>query len=154
MLFRSTAFSTKGLNFELYNRSNEGIRINWDEVSISENAVAKRVVHKETGMTKINDLQPPTTIPPKSLLKDFLVPSENVRFVPVSGRMTTVIKDSYPNYDYGNKATGARIMQYKGRKFVLYFPYYIKNTFYSKTYEFTIVDIQKVKEGAYSKKKG
>jgi hypothetical protein len=145
-------FTTKGLSFELFNRSNEGIKINWDEVSISENGVAKRVIHKETGMTKINDLQPPTTIPPQSSLKDFLVPSDNVKFYSSSGRTTMFVRDAYPIYDKGSKSTGKKIMQFKGSRFILYLPLYIRNNFSSKTYEFTIVDIERKKTGAFAPK--
>ncbi len=146
-------FTTKGLGFELYNRSKEGIRINWDELSISENGVAKRVVHKETGMTKINDLQPPTTVPPQSALKDIVVPTENIRFTTSSGRTSMIISDSYPIYDYGSKSKANQIMELKGKKIIFYFPYYIRNSFYSKTFEFTIFDIEKSKTGAYAKNK-
>jgi hypothetical protein len=146
-------FTAKGLNFTLFNKSNDGIKINWDEVSISENGVAKRVVHKETGMTRINDLQPPTTIPPKSSLNDFVVPTDNIMFVPVYGRQTMVVTDSYPIYDYGNKAKSERIMKSKGKRITLYLPFYIRNTFCSKTYAFTIVDVEKKKMGSGSKVK-
>jgi hypothetical protein len=103
-------------------------------------------------MTKINDLQPPTTVPPKSTLKDIIVPTENIRFVTSSGRTSMIISDTYPVYDYGNKSKGNQIMQLKGKRIVLYFPYYIRNNFYSKTFEFTITDIEKHKAGAYAKK--
>lgn len=138
-------FTTKGLGFELYNQSQEGIRINWDELSISENGVAKRVVHKETGMTRINDLQPPTTVPPQSTLKDIVVPTERIRFSSSGGRPTMMILDTYPVYDFGSKTKAKQIMQAKRKKIVFYFPYYIWNNYYSKTFEFTIKDIQKVK---------
>src|SRR5688572_16699501 len=59
-------FQPTALEFTLNNKMTDGIKINWDEVSLSLGGKAKRIIHKETGMTKTTDLQPPTTIPPNS----------------------------------------------------------------------------------------
>ena len=140
-LSASFKFSVKGLSLELYNKIDEGIRINWDELSVSENGNAKRIVHKETGMTKVNDLQPPTTIPPKTKLEDFIVASDNIRFANIYGKTTMIVKDVYPDYDYGNKKTRERILKLKGQRVTLFFPFYIKNIYYSKVFDFYIQDI-------------
>jgi hypothetical protein len=42
-------FTEKWINFKMYNKIEDGIRVNWDELSMSINGKAARVVHKETG---------------------------------------------------------------------------------------------------------
>ncbi len=68
------------VGFEIYNKSEEGLRIDWDEVSISLSGKAVRVVHKETGVIHTTEVQPPTTIPPKSKFEDVLIPTDDVRW--------------------------------------------------------------------------
>ncbi len=140
----SVAFSidNKGLNFDLYNKlPDDGIRINWDEVSLSYNGQAKRIIHKETGITKLTDLQPPTTIPPRTNLSDFIVSTEDVFFTNNQGKRLMTIKEIYPTYDYGSKKKRAYILKLKGYRISLFFPYYIRNVYHSKTFEFIISDI-------------
>lgn len=134
-------FNPKYIEFEMYNKIEDGIRINWDELSISVNGQAKRVVHYETGTDKITETQPPTTIPPKSKLTDALVATDKLNYSYVSGRRTLSIPDTYPKTDYGNKKIRASIMSLKGQKIIIYFPYYLKNVYHSKTFEFLITDI-------------
>ncbi|HWC53505.1 MAG TPA: hypothetical protein VG676_07990, partial [Chitinophagaceae bacterium] len=49
----------KDILVNIRNKSETGIKINWDELSFSINAKTYRIVHKETGVIKINEVQPP-----------------------------------------------------------------------------------------------
>jgi hypothetical protein len=53
----------------------------------------------------------------------------------------TTIEEMYPKTDNGNKKVRSRIMSMKGEKIVVYLPYYLRNAYYSKTFEFLIEDI-------------
>lgn len=135
-------FTEKWINFKMYNKIEDGIRVNWDELSMSINGKAARVVHKETGAYKITEVQPPTTVPPKTFLDDAIVPTENVKFTTaMGGRSIVSINPIYPTQDYGNKKTKEKIMGRKGERITVFFPYYIKNVYYSKVFEFIIEDI-------------
>ncbi len=134
-------FKTKYIEFEMYNKLEDGIRVNWDEISISENGEAKRVVHFQTGTDKITETQPPITIPPKSKLIDAFIATNKVFYTRVGNTRVAAIGDTYPKNDYGNKKVKAKIMALKGQKIVVFFPYYLRNVYYSKTFEFLISDI-------------
>lgn len=108
---------------------------------MSYNGQAKRIVHKETGLTKLTDLQPPTTIPPKTNLRDIVVSTDDVFFTNNQGRIIMNVKEIYPTYDYGSKKKRDYILKLKGYRISLFFPYYIKNVYHSKTFEFIISDI-------------
>lgn len=131
---------SKKINFTLYNKSEDGLKINWDEVSISLNGKAYRILHKETGTLKINDVQPPTTIPPKAVLEDFLVPSNSVRTVS-SYYSFTVIYDIFPKYDKGSKKLRNEIMNFKGQRITIFFPFFIKGIYVSHYYDLMISDV-------------
>ena len=134
-------FIEKGITFKLYNKTEDGIKINWDELSMSVNGKAQRVLHKETGSYKITDVQPPTTIPPKTVLEDGIIPSDIVSYSNIGGRTIINLNALYPKYDYGDKRKRAEIMNMKGQKIVIFLPYYIRNIYHSKIFEFLITDI-------------
>ena len=132
----------KWISFTLLNKSNEGIKISWDEVSFSINGQAYRAVHKVTGVNSINMVQPPTTIPPKSSLQDYLVPASNVKFQ--SGQ--TVIVNMFPTYDYGNKKTKATALALKGTRVTVFLPYYMAGKYVSAYYDIMINNVNQLKE--------
>jgi hypothetical protein len=131
----------KYIEFNLLNRFNDGIKISWDEVSISINGKAKRIVHKETGVYKITDVQPPTTIPPKSSLKDMLIPSSNVKFASSGGLPFTVVKNILPIQGTGKKAWDEVKRKYKGTRITVFLPVYIAGKYQSYYYDFMIDDV-------------
>lgn len=140
----SFSFKPKYIEFELYNKLEEGIRINWDEVSIAINGKAKRVIHYETGSTSYLQVQPPTTIPPKSKLVDGFILSENVSTLgttSLTGKAKTILYDIYPIKVEGFKNAQEKVLGRKGEKTTVFFPMYIRNEFSAKTFEFIIQDI-------------
>lgn len=144
----SFSFNPKYIEFEVYNKLEDGIRINWDEVSVSFNGKARRIVHYSTGMTKINDVQPPTTIPPKSKLVDGLLPVDNINLSSIYGKPFLSMPDQFPITDNGKKKAIKYITGMKGQKVIVYLPFYLKGVYQSKTFEFLIVDVQAFKTKA------
>jgi hypothetical protein len=108
---------------------------------MSINGKAQRIVHKETGTVRVTDVQPPTTIPPKTYLEDGLLPTDKIRYINNQGKRILIVSDLYPKYDYGSKKTRALIMGMKGERITIFFPYYIKNVYHSKIFDFLIEDI-------------
>lgn len=140
----SFSFKPKYIEFELYNKLEEGIRINWDELSVAINGKAKRVIHYETGTSSYLQVQPPTTIPPKSKLVDGLILSESVNTVAASSlysKAKTVIYDIYPVKVEGFKNAQEKVLNRKGERTSVFFPMYVRNQFSAKTFEFIISDI-------------
>lgn len=140
----SIAFDIKPdwIEFTLYNKLNDGIKISWDEVSISYNGKAQRVVHKETSMTGINDVQPPTTIPPRTKLVDALVMTDKVAYsTPYFGNSRVpYIKNTFPQFYY-NKRDRAKALEQKGLKMTLFMPYYVAGKYVSMYYDLYLRDV-------------
>lgn len=125
------------------NKLNEGIKINWDEVSFSINGNTHRIVHKETGTMKIYDAQFTTSIPPHSYLKDGMIPVDKLVYTGAakSGLALPEVKPSFPDYDYGNKKTAKQIQKLNGAVISIYLPMYIGNKFVNGSYELKVVSI-------------
>jgi hypothetical protein len=125
--------------FTVFNKMDEGIRINWDEVSFSINGKAQRAVHKATGIMHVNEVQPPTTIPPKSTLEDELIPAENIGYSSSNG---FIRYNLLPTDASGKKKIDAAILKYKGTKITIYLPFYIAGKYESYYYDIIIDDVR------------
>lgn len=138
----SVAFSIvqQGVGIDIYNKSQEAIRLNWDEISLSIAGTTYRVVHNQTGVTKINDVQPPTTIPPASHLQDVLMPADNVHII--STKYTVSAENStFPGYNYGSKIITKQALALKGARVVISLPFYMRNVYVSRYYNIDITDV-------------
>jgi hypothetical protein len=131
------------LKLRLDNKLNQGIRINWDEVSISLNGQSFRVAHKETGVFKTSDVQPVTSIPPKSFLTDGLIPTDKISYNRLisTGTSTVILAKMFPSADNGKKNIRAKALALKGSTVIVYMPLYINNQFVSKCFSITIHDV-------------
>jgi len=69
------------LGFELENKTEKSIRINWDEISmVSPDGRTLRIMHSGVRFIEKDKPQAPTVVPPKAKLKDVLIPTENVYY--------------------------------------------------------------------------
>jgi hypothetical protein len=129
------------------NKTDEGIKINWDDVSLSLFGNANRIVHKETSYMGHTLTQPSTTIPPHTKLKDILIRSKDVKYYTASGDGFLVIQTIFPVYNYGEKWMAAWIDSLRGSQINIFLPYYLGETRVSKYYILSIKNIH-----AYKKK--
>lgn len=111
--------------FDIQNKTNSIIKINWDEISfVSINGQAFRVVHSGVLYINPNAPQTPTIIPPDSKLHDILIPSENIYFD--SSNFEWKLKPLFP--------FSSQIMHNKS--FSIYFPLEIKGKRKDYTFKF------------------
>ncbi len=144
-LYIEFAIESKDISFTLLNKTNDGIKINWDEVSFSINGKAMRAVHKETGIMTVNMVQPPTTIPPKSSLEDFLMRSDQIRYIGKTNPIR-VVDELFPTYDFGNSSKKKKALQLKGTNITIFFPYYIAGKYISQYYTLYVKDVMTSKK--------
>ena len=136
----------KDMHVYLSNKTDEGIRINWDDVSMSLFGNANRIVHKETSYAGLTFVQPSTTIPPHSKLSDYLIPTRKVRFYEVRPSSFVVIEDVFPDYDNGEKYKKATIDGLRGSEVNVFLPFYLGESRISKYYLLKIEDIKTYKK--------
>lgn len=74
------------VHFKLHNRSNQTIRIIWDDaVFVNVDGSTSRVMHAGVRYIDRNNSQPPTTIPAGGNVSELVLPTNNVYFVSGSG---------------------------------------------------------------------
>jgi hypothetical protein len=125
------------------------MQIRWDEASISIKGKAYRVAHKETGLLKIRDVQPLSTIPPKSYTKDGLIPTDNINYAGTSrltGNPMIVTTEIFPNSDYGMKKKKQQIESLKGAVVMIYLPLYVAGKYSARSFQVNINDITPYKK--------
>ncbi len=77
---------TGGLSFEVTNKTENSIKIIWDEAAyIDYNGKSGKVMHSGIKYTDRNLSQPPTIIPRGSTISDIVIPNENVYYSDYSG---------------------------------------------------------------------
>lgn len=82
--------STDRLMFDLANKSESPIMIEWDRASfVDASGKAHRVIHNGIKFAEKEKFQPPTVVPPGTSVSDAAIPSDNVRFVEILGEWTT-----------------------------------------------------------------
>jgi len=111
------------IGFDIQNKTDNGIKINWDELAfISPNGKSERVIHNGVRLIERNSPQAPTIIPPKSRISDILIPSDNIAFT----------GDYWHELElfYGHDKS-----IYVGKRFKIYFPLEIKSE--RKEYNFS-----------------
>lgn len=144
------SFEETSLKILIENKTNQGIKINWDEASMSVNGKSYRVVHKETGLYKMNDLQPPTVVAPMSYMEDNLIPGENAY---VSSKSIAVaFAKLFPMKAYSDKKSKEKVLSMRGKTVYVSMPFYINNIYMPKTFEIFIKDVlpKKIKPGKYA----
>lgn len=144
----SFRLNTKTIGFTIENKTEDGIKIDWDEVSLSLGAKTYRVVHSETGAAKVREVQPPSTIPPHATLKDFIVPAGNVYFDRdfFTNVQVVKLKELFPTTDNASKARKDYILSRKGKSVIIFMPFYMRGQYVSKYYEIVIDDVTEKKK--------
>lgn len=126
------------LNFELKNKSNHTIKINWDDVSFVDiNGQTGRVMHSGVKYVDRNNSQPATTIPKNAKISDLIMPTENVYFVSGSyGGWRE--KNLIPSFYKTQEALNSEASNYVGKKMIVLMPILIENVQNDYTFEFSI----------------
>lgn len=109
----SFVISKNQINYEIINKTDSGIKINWDDLSfVSPSGRASRIIHSGVRLIDRNSTQAPTTIPPGSRISDEVIPSENIQFIDKDWQQGLLFEGDYAIYN--------------GKEFSVYFPMEIK----------------------------
>lgn len=111
------------LSFELENKSEEPITIDWNKISFVDfEKRANKVIHTGIKMSERDRPQPETLIPPASILDDGVIPVSNISYGSSGWQVS-------PTF---SKRAHRRIL---GKQFALFFPLKIGNK--TQNYNFT-----------------
>lgn len=134
----SFALNYYNLEFNLFNKLDEAIKINRKDISVSIDGDTK-IVYPSGEYTL--GFPAPTMVAPRSAIKDVIATTDKggYTYAPTGTNSSTV--HIYPDRDNRNEAKRNYILGLKGRRFIIFLPYYVKDTYYSKTFELVIADI-------------
>lgn len=134
--------TARGFNFELKNKSEKFIKLNWDEVSyVDINGRVGRVTHNGVPLLERGASQPMLTIPKGAVLSDILVPTDNIKYES-KGSVSWTAKDLIP-------ATYKTVGQYYtyaesniGKKMTILLPIIVRNTPNYYVFEFIVNELE------------
>lgn len=133
-------FYLEGLKMDFTNKSDEIIKIKWDELRMTVNETDKKIEHTLIIDRDFFLFKPPSTIAPKSVCTDIVVYPDNIYYVKEDGEEKMKIKEMYPTK--GKKREMDSVQQLKGQRITLLLPIEIKNVSYSWVFNFLLVDIK------------
>ncbi len=128
-------------NFELKNKTEHTMKINWDEVTyIDATGQAKRVIHQGVKYVDRDKAQASTTLPRGTRVSDCLIPSENIYYHNYYSQWTqhNIIPVEYSTED--KLISVAK--QYEGQKLSIMMPIKIENTQNDYIFEFSLGDLK------------
>ena len=118
---------TKCIAFDMRNKTQTGIKINWDELSyISPAGKSLRIIHSGIRLIDRNVPQAVTVIPPNSSFSDIVIPSKHIYYSSFSTEWCQT------NLFQGDKTL------YVGKNFAIYMPLEIKGKRKEYTFRFVI----------------
>lgn len=134
----SFALNYDNIEFKLFNKLDEAIKINRKDISVSIDGDTKIVF--PAGEYSLG-FPAPTMVAPRSAIKDVIVTTDKggYTYAPNSSNSSNV--HTYPDRDNRNEIKRNYILGLKGRRFIIFLPYYIKDTYCLKTFELVIADI-------------
>jgi hypothetical protein len=151
------------IEFDMSNKTDRGIKINWDELSyISPTGRSMRVIHSGVRLIDRNAPQSPTIVPPNSRISDIIIPSEHIYYDDYWGWCERNLfygadKTKYAKYE-GKEFSAlypesthksppcADKTKYEGKEFSVYMPLEIKGKRKEYTFTFRINKLTKVKK--------
>lgn len=140
----------KQINFTLKNKTNDVMKIIWDEASIVQFGTTHKVMHNGVKYIDRNSSQPPSVIPSQASIDDLVLPADNVYYR--EGYYSTYSSnpggweehDLFPKNDLNKPDIKATIMSLKGQAFSIYLPIQQQGKTLDYTFNFAIKNVQAV----------
>jgi len=141
MEFRFT-FGITEIAFSGKNKTDEVLKVVWDEASIVLMGTAEKVMHKGIRFIERDQSMSPTTIPPNSTIQDLIIPTKNVYYTSGTyGGWNT--RDLFPTSDLKRVEFKNAIDSLKGQEIVIYLPIRNnKNDEYGYSFTFRIKEVE------------
>jgi hypothetical protein len=131
----SFKFHPTYIEFDLYNKLDEALKINWRDLSLSIDGDTKIAVPSYYAYTN-------RLVAPRSTIKELIKSFNKEGFSSPPGMYPEGYLNTYPIRDNRWEPYRNYILSLKGRKIVIYLPFYLKDVYCSKTFEFVIADVQ------------
>jgi len=139
-LLISFNFYSKGIKMDFTNKSDSMIKINWNELKMTENDIEKKVVYIKKDKGKLKVVQSPSVISPRAKVSGLIVYQYNIYYSRKLGKEVMTIKDMYPAQS--NNSERKYIEKLVGTKVTLSLPLDINKASRNRIFNFSLDDIQ------------
>lgn len=136
------------ISFRLDNKTNQTIKIIWDETVFIRSNNPQRIIHNGVNCGAKNQLQLPTVIPAYTFIQEKIIPTNNnyweedIEENDYHGNCER--RELLPKNDYGSKKRSAAIYSFEGQTISIYMPIEIDGKKQDYTFTFKITDVNKV----------
>jgi hypothetical protein len=126
----------KSINFDLKNKTQNGIKLNYDEISyISPGGTSLRVVSSNIRFADRFAPQAPVVVPPGLSISETIIPAQNIFFRANDMAYGWDVVPLFPN----------EAKTYLGKEFGLYFPIEIRGAKKEFIFKFVVTSVEKKK---------
>jgi hypothetical protein len=136
------ALNYDNIEFKLLNKLNDAIKINWKDISVSIDGRTKVVVPSTAYTTGFPGKETTIMVAPKSTIIDYIRTTNKWGYSYTPGVGPTAVVHTYPIRDNREPNRRNYILGLKDTRFIIFLPYYVKETYCSKTFELVIADVQ------------
>lgn len=125
--------SAKQFNFDLTNKSDYTIRLNWDDMAyVDPDGNTRRVMHSGVKFIDRNNSQPSSVLPKNASLSDVLMPTDNIYY---SSSLGWIESPLFPKYSDNETAQTSPVL---GKTVRIIFPIIIQDVINEYVFEFII----------------
>lgn len=129
--------STEGINFVLQNKTDNPLKIDWNQVSyIDPLGISHKAIHSGIRYIEKDSPRSPMVVPPTAKVSDIIVPTSNIYYD--GGKYGTGWKINPLFPETGPKAEG-----FKDASFGIFMPVEINSKIKNYTFTFQIVSVEK-----------
>ena len=139
-LSMSFNFNPKGIKMDFTNKSDSVIKINWDEIKMTENDIEKKAVCIKKDAGKLKVIQSPSIISPKAKVSGLIVYEHNIYYLKKLGKEVMTIKDMYPAKSINSERKF--VEKLVGTKITLDLPLDINKASHNRMFNFSLEEIQ------------
>lgn len=140
----------KEISFSLKNKTDNVMKIIWDESSIVQFGTSHKVMHSGVKYIDRNSSQPPSVIPPQASIDDILLPANNIyyregyysQYSSIAGGWEK--NDLFPMHDLNKPEIKETIVNLKGQSFSIYLPIQYLGKTLDYTFNFAITNVSPI----------
>ena len=136
--------STAAFYFTLQNKTNQTIKINWEDIAYSNsNGTVSRMIHKEIPLGNARMPQVPISIPRNSQWKDYLIPVESIYLEDEEDKTYNVKRLFFAEVSTKRDREFEKAQEQIGQTVSIQIPVIINGTQHNYVFTFNIKDVQK-----------
>lgn len=146
----SFAVGLKSISFTIKNKTDDAMKIIWDESSIVQFGKTHKVMHSGVKYIDRNGAQTPSIIPAHASIDDIVLPTDNIYYLEgtysqyYSNTGGWKERDLFSSSDLNKEEFKNMILSFKGQKFSLYLPIQTQGKTLDYNFNFIVRNVEPI----------